>query len=222
MKIALIGATGFLGKFIATSALEKNINLKVLIRNKSKFGVNNKRVEQIQGDYFDKKSLEKLLKGVDALISTFANPVNFFSKRSKEQQTEFMQNKISMLPLENTISILNDYKIKRFINISATSIPFKNSNLEFKQKIMRNILKIITPDVVPYKEDELKTITRLNLNYTSIRSPIIKKNIKGNFSYDLTKQNGCFVDAKSLADFCIDILDKKELFKQAPFVATLK
>jgi uncharacterized protein len=77
MKIALIGATGFVGAFILTEALNRGHEVTAIVRNTEKLPANLK-IKSITGDVYNEKELTKLLKGIDVVISAFnpgwANP----------------------------------------------------------------------------------------------------------------------------------------------------
>ncbi len=67
MNILLTGATGYIGRRLIKSLLEdKSTNLRLFVRNKKKVEEYiSDRVSIIEGDTFDKKSLDQALKGVD-------------------------------------------------------------------------------------------------------------------------------------------------------------
>lgn len=68
MKVLLTGGTGFLGKNLLKSLLEKDFNLKVLVRDESKTSELPKDVEVVMGDIRDRETLFKASKDVKGIF----------------------------------------------------------------------------------------------------------------------------------------------------------
>ena len=67
MKIALIGATGTIGRRIAAEALQRGHQITAVLRQPKKLG--DDRLKAVQGDVTDPASLAKAVAGHDAVIS---------------------------------------------------------------------------------------------------------------------------------------------------------
>jgi hypothetical protein len=72
-KIALIGASGFIGSAILNEALSRGIKVTAIVRDTDKIKVTNENLTVKKGDVFKTEELSKLLKGHDAVISSY-NP----------------------------------------------------------------------------------------------------------------------------------------------------
>ena len=77
MKILLTGSTGYIGRRLKQKLLEdKNIKLRLLVRNKKSVCELEKKVEIIEGDTFNKDALKIALQDVDTayyLIHSLSN-----------------------------------------------------------------------------------------------------------------------------------------------------
>ncbi len=73
MKLALIGATGFVGKAILKELLDRGHQVTAISRHPEKIGVEHPLLKAVAGDALDENGLAALLKGHDAVISAF-NP----------------------------------------------------------------------------------------------------------------------------------------------------
>ena len=88
MKIALIGATGFVGNAVLKEALDRGHEVTAIVRNPEKLSPQ-KNLKIVQGDVMDTERLAELLKGNDVVISAYnagwTNPdlYNEFLKGSK-------------------------------------------------------------------------------------------------------------------------------------------
>lgn len=72
MKVALLGATGFVGSALLKEALERGHTVTAIVRHPEKLEQRKGLVARA-GDVYDTSSLAKLIEGHDALISAF-NP----------------------------------------------------------------------------------------------------------------------------------------------------
>jgi putative NADH-flavin reductase len=72
-KIALIGASGFIGAAILNEALERGIKVTAIVRNAQNIILKNDNLIIEKCDIFQTDKLSSLLKGADAVISSY-NP----------------------------------------------------------------------------------------------------------------------------------------------------
>jgi putative NADH-flavin reductase len=70
MKIALIGATGFVGSAILKEALDRGHEVTAIARNPEKINVQN-NLTIVKGDVMDSDNLAKVLKGNDVVVSAY-------------------------------------------------------------------------------------------------------------------------------------------------------
>lgn len=69
MKIAIIGATGFVGENIVKEAVSRGLDVTAMARNIDKLNIDN--VKKISVDVYDKEALAETLKGFDVVLSAF-------------------------------------------------------------------------------------------------------------------------------------------------------
>lgn len=92
MKIALIGASGFVGSTVLKEALNREHQVTAVLRHPEKLDLKNDRLSAVRGDVMDTEGLAALLKGSDVVISAYnagwANPdlYNEFLKGSQSIQ----------------------------------------------------------------------------------------------------------------------------------------
>jgi len=91
MKIALIGATGFVGSAVLKEALSRRIQVTAIVRHPEKLQAQN-NLTIVKGDVMDTEKLSEILEGNDAVVSAYnpgwANPdiYNEFLKGSQSIQ----------------------------------------------------------------------------------------------------------------------------------------
>lgn len=71
MKIALIGATGYVGSAVLSEALERGHEVTAIARNTSKIEVENEKLSLNQLDVRDSQKLSEALKDHDVVISAY-------------------------------------------------------------------------------------------------------------------------------------------------------
>jgi putative NADH-flavin reductase len=92
MKIAIIGATGFVGAHVLTELTNRGHQVTAIARNISKINTDSELAKPVEADIADEAALAELLKGHDAVVSTYnagwTNPdlYNDFLKGSKTIQ----------------------------------------------------------------------------------------------------------------------------------------
>jgi putative NADH-flavin reductase len=68
MKILLLGATGSVGRLIASQGIELELGIRALLRDPAKLNLEHPHLEVMPGDALDAASVERALAGCDAVI----------------------------------------------------------------------------------------------------------------------------------------------------------
>jgi putative NADH-flavin reductase len=71
MKIAIIGATGFVGSALVTEALQRGHEVTAIARNTDKVPTGNAKLTAVKADATDSGNLAKVVAGHDAVVSAF-------------------------------------------------------------------------------------------------------------------------------------------------------
>lgn len=73
MKVAIIGATGFVGTALTKELLDRNISVLAIARSADKLEVSNDNLEKLNIDVLDEQALTNAVNGADVVISAY-NP----------------------------------------------------------------------------------------------------------------------------------------------------
>jgi putative NADH-flavin reductase len=73
MKIALIGASGFVGSALLKEALQRGHQVTAIVRHPEKITEKNSNLTVKKGDAFNKEEIKELVKGHDVVLSAY-NP----------------------------------------------------------------------------------------------------------------------------------------------------
>ncbi|KOP65173.1 3-beta hydroxysteroid dehydrogenase [Bacillus sp. FJAT-18019] len=71
MKVAIIGASGTIGKRITEEALRRGHDVTAILRNPERLEQEHERLNKVKADVMDPSSLEEAIQGHDAVISAF-------------------------------------------------------------------------------------------------------------------------------------------------------
>jgi putative NADH-flavin reductase len=71
MKIALIGATGYVGPYLLHEALQRGHDVTAIVRNPEKITVENPHLTVVKGDVLNENEVAELVAGHDAVISAY-------------------------------------------------------------------------------------------------------------------------------------------------------
>jgi uncharacterized protein YbjT (DUF2867 family) len=125
VKVLLTGSTGYIGRRLKQKLLEdKNIELKLLVRNKNSVRSNlQNKIEIIEGDTFNKDSLKEALKDVDTayyLIHSLSN------ENYKD---------LDKISAQNFLDIACECGVKRVIYLGGLGVKNENTSEHLLSRI---------------------------------------------------------------------------------------
>ena len=117
-KLAILGGTGKSGKYLVNELLSQDFHLKLLLRNPENFQLKSPLIEIVKGDARDYESVQTLVNGCGAVISTLGQPRGEASIFSEETS--------------NVIRAMSQYEIKRYIVTTGLNVdtPFDKKSAE--------------------------------------------------------------------------------------------
>ena len=119
MKIALIGATGFVGSAILKEALNRGQQVTAVLRHPEKLSIRDKNLKVIAGDVMDTEKLWELMKGNDAVVSAY-NP----GWSNPDIYNEFLKGSLSIQ------AAVKKSGIKRLITLGGAGSSYIAPNLQ--------------------------------------------------------------------------------------------
>lgn len=113
MKVLITGASGFIGGHVISKVLEEGHEVVALVRDTSNIEGLPKKVETIEADLFDISSLEKAVRGVNAVMHFAA----YFDFYPSDQELMF---KVNVEGTTNLMNVCVGTDVERFIYCSST------------------------------------------------------------------------------------------------------
>lgn len=211
-QITILGVTGLVGKNLLQKAIKNGMKVKVLVRNKEKLQYYNQVIEVIEGNYFDEDKLQNALQGSETILSTIGPPMN--DKLFSVDEDKYIK------ALTFIIKQMHANKQTRWISISGVGIKMEHENLPLARKLLRVSLKAKSKSMINIKDRELQLLKHSNLNWTCVRSPVIKEKAYGEFYANESKFLASVVDLNQLTDFMISEITNMNWIEKAPVVGT--
>jgi len=211
-QITILGATGFVGKPLLQKAIDNNFKVKILARNKENLQNYTQSIEVIEGNYFDKDKLQSAMEGSEAILSTIGPPMN--CRLSATDEDKYIN------ALAYIIKQMQVNKQTRWINISGAGVKMAHENTPLARKLLRVKLMAESKSIINIKDRELQLLEQSNIDWTSIRPPMIKEKVEGDFVVDGNKFLGMVVDVNQLCEFMLAEINNTKWLKNAPVVGT--
>lgn len=205
-KIAVIGGTGKSGTYLVKELLRRNIPMKLLLRTHTEFAIGNQPVEIVRGDARDYASVQKLLEGCSAVISTLGQPkgeTSIFSDATR-----------------NVLLAMKELEINRYIVTTGLNVDVPGDEKNERVRMATNWMYQNFPETTKDKQAEYELLAASQVDWTMVRLPlIIQTDERFPIHVDLKDCMGENISAADLASFLADQLSNDEYIRKSPFVA---
>ncbi len=212
MKVAIFGATGFAGNSILKEALAQNHLVTILVRNKSAFSMNDKRVTVIEGNVMDRKKVSEVLENQDAVIQCLGT-----GGKGSVTPTTFISDATKVI-----VDEMEKSGVKRLIAMSneGTGNSFRYQPWYFTKIILPYFMKWLKV-VIDDKNRMEPVIMNSQLNWTIVRCPnIVNKPAKGKYHVTLDgKGLKLSITLGDMSTFMVQQLRDESFSKQAPSIS---
>ncbi|MCR8646015.1 NAD(P)H-binding protein [Paenibacillus sp. N1-5-1-14] len=206
-KIAIIGGTGKVGRYIASKALENGYQVRMLVRNPEKLSYRDARIEIVEGNVRNLEDIRKLLKDCQIVINTFGQPI-------KEKP-------IYSSVTENIIEVMTDLQIDRYIGVTGGSLTINGDKKSIINRVGAKLFEIIYSNMMIDKKKEWHILNQNKLiKWTLIRLPFIVDGTEiGFIKENLTDMPGTKITNRDIATFIINQIENLKYLQKAPFIS---
>ncbi|MFJ8104123.1 NAD(P)-dependent oxidoreductase [Lysinibacillus sp. NPDC096212] len=206
-RIAIIGGTGKVGRYIAAKALQNGYQVRMLVRNPDKLTLRDDRIEIVEGNVQNFEDIQKLLKDCQIVINTFGQPI-------KEEP-------IYSSVTKKILEIMEDLQIDRYIGVTGGSLTINGDKKSIINRVGAKIFEIIYSKMMVDRKKEWHILNGNKLiKWTLIRLPFIDNgNEIGYIKENLVDMPGTKVTSQDIATFIINQIENPKYVHKVPFIS---
>jgi putative NADH-flavin reductase len=209
MKILVLGATGRTGKFLLKEAIRRGHTISAIARDPEK--LKDFKAEITPGSPYDYTTVEKAIKGCDAVITTLN-----VSRKSENPWAALVAPKdMISKSASNALAAMEKEGVKRFVALGAIGAgrSWEKAPAILKMIISMSNLKHAFRD--HGKQEEI--LEKSAMDYTICRAPMLsmKPNKTGAMATPEGKKPASMVLSRnSAAEFFLDIIEHNEHIRE--------
>ena len=204
--IAVFGATGRTGKPFTQLALQKGYEVRALVRNPSKLGLDHPQLTLIEDDLTDPEKVEETIRGSQAVLLLVGMSPNV-RKPPNLRETA----------VRNVLAAMDATGVKRLIRLAnftgAPDVGDKGG------RFMKVMLSLMNKDAVADEATATNLVRQSNAEWTIVRNAMITAAApKGTYTTGAYGEGKNSVTAADLAAFILAEVEAPKHIGQMPFV----
>ena len=209
MKIAVIGATGRTGRLLVTELLRRGHSVTVLVRDPARLDDLSGRVEVIVGDSRTRADLDRLVAGVDAVVSALGPTAKEGSLHTDTATA--------------LVDAMGAAGVTRFVGVSGAGIDVPGDQKSTSAKLISRTIQAIGGEVVKDKPAEYAVYDASDLDWTLVRPPRLIDGGPTQLEHDAHRSTrSTKMTRADLAVFLADVVEQGLYSRQAPFAASVR
>ena len=204
--ITVFGATGRTGKPFTELALQKDYDVRALVRSRSKLGIEDPHLTVIEGDLTDPAKVEEAVRGSDA-VALLVGMSPGVRKPAHVRETS----------TRNVLAAMRSAGVKRLVRLSNyTGAP---DNRDKGGRFMKVVLSLMNKAAVVDEATAAGLVRQSDTEWTIVRNAMITGGEpKGTYTAGAYGEGKNSVTAADLAAFILVELESREYIGQTPFV----
>ncbi|MEJ0072736.1 MAG: NAD(P)H-binding protein [Candidatus Saccharibacteria bacterium] len=206
MQITVFGASGKVGSLVVEEALRRGYTVTAFVHSHSLFAPSGK-LGIVKGDIYNAEDVAKALKGSDAVISTLGS----WGTPGRDVLTAAMR---AIIPA------MTERSIRRVVTLTGSGAQAPDKPAGSGHRLfMRLLAPLPAGKVFRDGEAHMRLLAASDLDWTTLRSPVMNNFGKGSYRLDL-KSGGplATINRKAVAAALLDQLDSREFLDRAPII----
>jgi putative NADH-flavin reductase len=210
VKLALLGATGFVGAEVLRTALAAGLEVKALVRDPTRL-VQQGGLEVVQGDARDRAAVERAVAGAQAVISVLGT-----RRAEKPGADELAQ------MMRNVLAAMQEEGVRRLVAISGAGILVPGERKPFPHNLISGLVRILARRAVDAKQREYEVLRRSDLDWTAVRATrVVEDPATGRIRVGTDAGSiGMRVTRGDLAAFLVGLVSDGGYVREAPFISS--
>jgi len=211
--VALLGATGMVGKFLLRESLARGYKVRALARTPAKLDEFGNRITIVQGDARDAAVVAELLRGSDVVISALG-PV----------QADGAANLfINTIVTGNVLQAMAGEGISRYLIVSGAGVEMPGDERDLLGWWIQTLAQAGLRDALQDKQAEYDLLAKSAVEWTLVRCPLIDPEPFRAPPVTSVQTPPAFrVRAGELARFMLDQVDSTDYSRKGPFLGSVR
>jgi putative NADH-flavin reductase len=160
MRVAILGATGSVGRELVTQALAAGHEVTALVREEPRPGGLDGRVALLTGDALDPGAVARLVEGSDAVVSALGHakggPEDLLARTSA-----------------NLVAAMHAAGVERLVVLSSPAVEDAEDRPGLVYRAARVLLRLVMPSVVRDHRAQARVVEASGLEWTIVRGPLL-------------------------------------------------
>jgi putative NADH-flavin reductase len=208
MKLIIFGATRGVGRSFTEQALAEGHNVTAVVREPSNFELKHNNLQVVKGDVIEFASVERVIKGHEAVISAIGSPPSSTDKVRSEGT-------------QNIIRAMEKNGIRRLISVSSLGVGDSKVMLPFLLKYI--IVPLFLRKAFADHEIQEDYIRQSNLDWTIVRPAALTDGARTGIyrhGFPITEKGlKSKISRADVADFMLKQLNDKTSFRKTTGVS---
>jgi len=154
--IAVLGASGRLGRRLVRKALEAGHRVVAFVRFPVFLRLSDKALTIIRGDAKDEAALERALKDVEVVLTVLGPDAGISPDSTKRAASA-------------VVTAMKRVGVKRLVWQTGSGVPYMGETLFGSRRVMRRALELIGQSALEKVDEALRVIMESNLDCTVVR-----------------------------------------------------
>jgi putative NADH-flavin reductase len=209
MKLAVLGATGSVGREVVAQALAAGDAVTALVREQPKPGEIDGRAAIVVGNVTSPATVSRVVGGSDAVVSALGH-------------AQGSPNDILTRATANVIAAMRANGVKRLVALSSPAVADAADRPGLFYRAARVLLRVVMPEVVRDHREQARLIEESGLAWTLVRGPLLFTNGPRTGRYEagpMTPGSGACISRADLADFMVATAADDEFVRMKPLLS---
>ena len=207
MKLAILGATGKVGRALTARALELGHEVTALVRNPAKLDIMHAKLHVLQGDATNAGDIVSLVQGQDAVLNALG-PTKTSPKDVLEINTRLV------------IAAMKQFGVRRTVIVGGAGMRVPQDSRDFGTQAIGWIISKVIPDAVADKQRQYELLQSGGVEFVILRAPQIKAGVRtGKYTIGYPPMGpGAQITPEDLSDAMLEMLVNDEFINSAPAI----
>jgi nucleoside-diphosphate-sugar epimerase len=205
-RVLIVGATGGTGRQLVTQALERGYEVTAFVRDPQKLSIDNSQLTLVQGDVLDYESVDRAMRGQEAVLSALGHKRFFIPTRILSEGTR------------NILRTMESHHVSRFVCETSLGIGDTVGRLGLYYTLF--VIPVILPFYFWDKTRQEQIIAASNTEWVIVRPAALTNGDKRGTCRHGSRIGNFFWTARisraDVADFMLSQLISDAYLRAAP------